>query len=135
MQAADCIFLMGGDVKLQMALIRDLGLISELRASRAVILGVSAGSMNIGRCVAEIRESKTLYEGLGLTDITVKGHYTEDAWFLPALKEISGIRPVAAMEDESAIFIQGGTAWSLGNIHWIVKGEIRDGYSPDVPDM
>ena len=125
MQAADCIFLMGGDVKLQMALIRDLGLISELRASRAVILGVSAGSMNMGRCVAEIWESKTLYEGLGLTDITVKGHYTEDAWFLPALKEISGIRPVAAMEDESAIFIQGGTAWSLGNIHWIVKGEIR----------
>ena len=134
-RAADCIFLIGGDVTLQMALIRDLGLISELRASRAVILGVSAGSMNMGRYVAEIRESKTLYEGLGLTDITVKGHYTEDAWFLPALKEISRIQPVAAMEDESAIFIQGDTIWSLGNIHWITKGEIRDRYSLDVPDM
>ena len=132
---ADCIFLMGGDVTLQMALICDLGLISELRASRAVILGVSAGSMNMGRYVAEIWESKTLYEGLGLTDITVKGHYTEDAWFLPALKEISRIQPVAAMEDESAIFIQGDTSWSFGNIHWIAKGEIRDGYSLDVPDM
>ena len=134
-RAADCIFLMGGDVTLQMALICDLGLISELRASRAVILGVSAGSMNMGRYVAEIWESKTLYEGLGLTDITVKGHYTEDAWFLPALKEISRIQPVAAMEDESAIFIQGDTSWSFGNIHWIAKGEIRDGYSLDVPDM
>ncbi len=134
-RAADCIFLMGGDVSLQMALIRDLGLISELRTSRAVILGVSAGSMNMGRYVAEIWESKTLYEGLGLTDITVKGHYTEDAWFLPALKEISRIQPVAAMEDKSAIFIQGDTTWSLGNIHWIAKGEIRDWYSLDVPDM
>ena len=134
-RAADCIFLMGGDVTLQMALICDLGLISELRASSAVILGVSAGSMNMGRYVAEIWESKTLYEGLGLTDITVKGHYTEDAWFLPALKEISRIQPVAAMEDESAIFIQGDTSWSFGNIHWIARGEIREWYSLDVPDM
>ena len=133
-RAADCIFLMGGDVTLQMALIRDLGLISELRASRAVILGVSAGSMNMGQYVAEVWESKTLCKGLGLTDITVKGHYTEDAWFLPALKELSGIRPVAAMEDESAIFIRGGAVWSFGNIHWIAKGEIRNWSSADVPD-
>ena len=134
-RAADCIFLMGGDVTRQMTLIRDLGLVPELLSSRAVILGVSAGSMNMGRYVAEIWESKTLYEGLGLTDITVKGHYTEDAWFLPALKKISGVQPVAAMEDESAIFIQGDTSGSFGNIHWIAKGEIRDGYSLDVPDM
>ena len=32
---ADCIFLMGGDVTKQMSLIRDLGLVAELRASRA----------------------------------------------------------------------------------------------------
>ena len=39
------------------------------------------------------------------------------------------IHPIVAMEDESAIFIQGGAAWKLGNIHWIDKGEIRDGVS------
>ena len=128
-RAADCIFLMGGDVTLQMALVRDLCLVSELRASHAVILGVSAGSMNMGRTVAEIWESKTLQKGLGLTDITTKGHYTEDAWFIPALKELSMTHPVAAMEDESAIFIQEGAVWSLGNIHWIDNGEIRDWYS------
>ncbi len=132
---ADCVFLMGGDPVLQMALIRDLGLVSVLRAIHAVILGVSAGSMNMGRYVADVWESKTLYEGIGLTGITTKGHYTEDAWFLPALKEISGIQPVAAMEDESAIFIQGSAAWRIGNIHWIDKGEIRDGFSPDVPEL
>ena len=134
-RAADCIFLMGGDVTLQIALIRDLGLSSELQASNAVILGVSAGAMNMGRYVAEIWESKAMYEGLGLTDITVKGHYTEDAWFIPALKEISGIRPVAVMEDESAIFIKAGSVWKLGNIHWIDNGEIRDWFSLDIPDM
>ena len=134
-RAADCIFLMGGDVTQQMALIRDLGLVSELLSSRAVILGVSAGSMNMGRYVAEIWESKTLQEGLGLTDITVKGHYTEDAWFLPVLKELSMTRPVAAMEDESAIFINADAVWKIGNIHWIDKGEIRDWHPLDVPNM
>ena len=123
-RAADCIFLMGGDVTLQMALICDLGLVSELQASRAVILGVSAGSMNMGRSVAEIWESKTLQNGLGLTDITVKGHYTQDAWFIPALKELSVAHPVAAMEDESAIFIKANAVWKIGNIHWINKGRI-----------
>ena len=63
-RAADCIFLMGGDVTLQMALIRDLGLSSEFQDSNAVILGVSAGAMNMGRYVAEIWESKAMYEGL-----------------------------------------------------------------------
>ena len=125
-RTADCIFLMGGDVTLQMALIRDLGLVSELQASKAVILGVSAGSMNMGRYVAEIWESKALQNGLGLTDITTKAHYTEDAWFLPALKEISGMQPVAAMEDESAIFIKTGAVRKIGKIHWIDNGKIRD---------
>ena len=134
-RAADCIFLMGGDVTLQMALIRDLGLVSALQTSRTVILGVSAGSMNMGRTVAEIWESKTLQKGLGLTDITVKGHYTEDAWFLPALKELSMRHPVAAMEDESAIFIKADAAWKIGNIHWIVKGEIRNADSSDALDI
>ncbi len=121
---ADCIFLMGGDAVLQMAMIRDLGLVPELRASRAVILGVSAGSMNMGRYAADVWETKELYEGIGLTDIVMKGHYTEDAWFIPVLKEMSMTRPIVAMEDESAIFIRGAAAWKIGNIHLIDRGRI-----------
>ena len=119
---ADCIFLMGGDITLQMALICDLELVPELRASRAVILGVSAGSMNMGQQVADIWETKALCQGIGLTDSVMKGHYAEDAWFIPTLKELSRIHPIVAMEDESAIFVQGNTAWKLGKIHWIDKG-------------
>ena len=119
---ADCIFLMGGDVTKQMSLIRDLGLVAELQASRAVILGVSAGAMNMGRYAADVWETKALSEGIGLTDIVMKGHYAEDAWFIPILKELSRTHPIVAMEDESAIFVQGNTAWKLGKIHWIDKG-------------
>ncbi len=121
---ADCVFLMGGDAILQMALIRDLGLVPELLSSTAVILGVSAGSMNMGRQVADVWETKELYEGIGLTGITMKGHYAEDAWFIPVLKELSMTCPIVAMEDESAIFIRSSAVWSLGNIRWIDKGRI-----------
>ena len=123
-RAADCVFLMGGDAALQMELIRDLGLVLELHACRAVILGVSAGSMNMGRYVADVWETKELYEGIGLTDIIMKGHYNEDAWFIQELKEMSMTRPIVAMEDESAIFIRGGTVLSFGKIHQIDKGRI-----------
>ena len=132
---ADCVFLMGGNAALQMALIRDLGLVPELLSSRAVILGVSAGAMNMGRQVADVWETKELYEGIGLTGITMKGHYAGDAWFLPVLKEMSMTRPIAAMEDESAIFIKANAVWKLGNIHWIDKGEIREGNSTNELEM
>ena len=121
---ADCIFLMGGDAALQMALMRDLGLVQELHSSRAVILGVSAGSMNTGRYVCDVWETKTLCEGIGLTGFAVKGHYAEDAWFVPVLKELSLKHPLIAMEDESAIFLKSGLIRKLGRMHWIDKGHI-----------
>ncbi len=122
LRASDCVFLMGGDAPSQMALIRDLGAAEELLSSHAVILGVSAGAMNMGRPVADVWETKALYEGIGLTDMIVKGHYAGDAWFVPTLKELSMTHPIVAMEDESAVFIQGSAVWSLGKIHWIDGG-------------
>ena len=127
-RAAGCIFLMGGDPVLQMALIRDLGLVSPLRDSRAVILGVSAGAMNMGRQVAEIWDSKAFYEGLGLADITIKSHYTEGDWFVPLLKELSRAHPIVAMEDESAIFINEDGKRELGRMWLLDGGEIRGAY-------
>lgn len=88
--------------------------------------------MNMGRYAADVWETKKLYEGIGLTDIVMKGHYAEDAWFIPVLKELSMTCPVVAMEDESAIFIKGDAFWKIGNIHWIDYGEIRDGVLLDV---
>lgn len=123
---ADCIFLMGGDPTEQIRLIRDLGLVSPLRESRAVILGVSAGSMNMGKYVAEIWESKGFYEGLGLADITIKAHYTEGDWFVPLLKELSREHPIVAMEDGSAIFVREDGQWALGRMYLFDGGEIQE---------
>ena len=121
---ADCIWLMGGEVTWQMKLIRDLNLIPELLASTAVILGVSAGSMNLGKYVVELWESKSFYEGIGLSDFTIKAHYEPDAYFIPELKKMSMLHPIIAMEDESAIFIKRDKILKLGKMYKVDKGEI-----------
>ncbi|MBR5668808.1 MAG: Type 1 glutamine amidotransferase-like domain-containing protein [Spirochaetales bacterium] len=123
---ADCIWLMGGEVTWQMKLIRDLNLIPELLESNAVILGVSAGSMNLGKYVAELWESKSFYEGIALTDFIIKAHYEPDAYFIPALKEMSMLHPIIAMEDESAIFIKHDEILKIGKMHRVDKGKIYD---------
>lgn len=75
---ASCIFLMGGNATQQFQLMRDKGIAEEIRRSRAVILGVSAGSSNMAKRALDIWESPEPYEGLGLTDITIKAHVTLD---------------------------------------------------------
>ena len=47
-----------------------------------------------------------------------------NAWFIPALKDLSMTRPVVAMEDESALFLRADAVWKLGNISRMDKDEI-----------
>lgn len=123
-RGADCIWLMGGESTWQLQLIRDLGLDTELCESKAVILGVSAGSMNLGRTVAYVWDDPHFYEAIGLTNITIKAHYKEGDWFIPRLLEMSKTHPIVAMEDMSAILVKGEEVWSIGKMHLFDKGEI-----------
>ena len=121
---ADCIWLMGGESKWQIDLIRDLGLETELRQSPAMVLGVSAGSMNLGRLVAYVWDEPEFYEAIGFTDITIKSHYEEGEWFVPTILEMSKTHPIVAMEDMSAIYVKGDDIWKVGRIYLVDKGEI-----------
>ena len=124
---ADCFFLMGGGICAeQIRLMRDKGIYDIVRDGPAMVLGVSAGSMNMGKTTVDIWESLVPYEGLGFADITMIGHFShEDTERLRLMKAVSMERPVCAMEDESAIFIKNGKAEIIGNIHRIENGEIR----------
>lgn len=73
-RGASCIFLMGGNATQQFQLMHETGILEELRQSPAVILGVSAGAMNMGDPVVDVYESLTPYEGLGFANITIKAH-------------------------------------------------------------
>lgn len=124
-QEASCIFLMGGHAMWQFQLICEKGIAEEIRKSSAVILGVSAGSINMAKHSVDILESLMPYDGLGLADITVKAHFDwKNKELLQTLQQVSMKVPVCAMEDESAIFIKDGYAVHTGQIHWISEGTI-----------
>ena len=93
---ADCFFLMGGgSCAEQMQLMRDKGICDIVRDGPAMVLGVSAGSMNMGRTTVDIWESLVPYEGLGFADITMIGHFSyEDTERLRLMKAVSMERPV-----------------------------------------
>ena len=129
---ASCIFLMGGNATAQMRLICEKGIRDAIISCSAATLGVSAGSMNMGKTTVDIWESLLPYEGLGFADITMIGHFSHEAEErLDLMKQVSMNYPVCAMADESAIFIRNTRVTCSGEIHWIEKGEIND-FSPDL---
>ncbi|MDR0293548.1 MAG: Type 1 glutamine amidotransferase-like domain-containing protein [Oscillospiraceae bacterium] len=122
---ASCVFLMGGHPGLQLRFLRETGLDVIIRETPAVVLGVSAGAINMARRSLDTKESPVPYEGLGLADITVKPHFElENRQVLSTLLRISMDLPICAMEDDSAIFVAGGRISGMGQIHWIHKGKI-----------
>lgn len=121
---ASCIFLMGGNATLQFELMCEKGVLDEIRQSSAVILGVSAGAMNMGGPTVDIYESPKPYEGLGFANITVKAHYPFDGELLQSLRQVSMEFPLCLMTDESAIFITKDMITSTGQIYQLVSGDI-----------
>ena len=105
-RGASCIFLMGGNATLQFDLMNRKRILDEIRQSNAVILGVSAGSMNMGKHVVDIYESLIPYEGLGFANLTIKAHYPLEEELLQKVKQVSMEFPVCLMTDESAIFMK-----------------------------
>jgi len=123
-QAASCVWLMGGQTPLQMQFLRETGLARAIQDTQAAILGLSAGAINMGKRSLDVEESLEPYEGLGLADITVTPHFQERRDRLPGLLRLSEELPICAMEDDSAIFVKGDRISSMGKIHWIHRGKI-----------
>lgn len=123
---ASCIFLMGGHPGLQIGFIRDNSLDVAICGATAAVLGVSAGAINMAKRSLDTKESPVPYKGLGMADITVKPHFEPgNRHVLAALLQISMGLPICAMEDDSAIFAQGGRISYTGRIHWVDKGKIH----------
>ena len=131
LRQASCIFLMGGHPGMQLSMIADKGLDRAIQESGAVVLGISAGAINMAARALDTKESPIPYKGLGLADITVKPHFDPDhEGVLSALLRISAELPICAMEDNSAIFVEEGGICAMGRIHWVDRGVLSP-FSPE----
>ena len=131
---ASVIFLMGGTTLAQMAFISEYGLTGPLQNFNGVIMGISAGAINMGKtslCTKATETEKTLlYDGIGLVDFTIEPHFDPDNRDLieSALIPISYHIDIYCLCDNSAIIVRPATGICLGGVRILSGGSFRDDY-------
>ena len=129
---ASAVFLCGGMTLLQFEFIRKYNLITILKQFDGVIMGMSAGAINMAinslALADETRGKKSsVYEGIGLADISVEPHFIIDN--APLLEKIllpmSEQIDIYAMCDDSAIAVNNDERQYYGDIYLISKGTIK----------
>ncbi|MCL1794194.1 MAG: Type 1 glutamine amidotransferase-like domain-containing protein [Oscillospiraceae bacterium] len=127
---ASCVFMLGGYVQAQQDFLKEHGLIESLKNHNGVIIGMSAGAINMGSysVIANLKHppASTL-EGIGLVDITVIPHFnrvdipylTKEVFPLTNRSFIYGIC------DDAAIIIQDNLTKYFGTIYKITPNNIQ----------
>ncbi|MCL2445459.1 MAG: peptidase E [Oscillospiraceae bacterium] len=113
----DCVFLMGGNPATQIQYLRESGLAQAIAGTHAAVFGLSAGAINMAKTAFDDTQSPSTYAGLGLADITIHPHFDPQKQDeLAAIRQVSAKRPIYAMKDESAIFVQNEQNTFMGEI-------------------
>ncbi|MEK4853787.1 Type 1 glutamine amidotransferase-like domain-containing protein [Paenibacillus sp. FSL H7-0756] len=132
-QNASVIFLCGGDPVQQHDFLAEYELTKVIRNSNAVILGASAGSLNMSakwvtsHNAAHTVEIDTIQEGLGFDPFAYESHSQRDyASFVQGyLFPLSEEMDVYAAEQESAIRVKDGKHEIMGPVYYISRSKIQ----------
>jgi len=128
---ASVIFLMGGTTFLQFEFLQKNDLIPALKQFDGVIMGLSAGSINMAVnsfYSADKDCSRThIYKGIGLSDVSIEPHFMiENKDLLDNdILPFSEIIDIYAMCDDSAILVRNDNRQFFGNIYLASKGKIE----------
>lgn len=132
-QNASVLFMCGGDPVQQSNFLAEYELAAVIKDSAAVILGASAGSLNMSAKWVTSQEAgqhveiDSLYDGLGFDPFAYESHSKRDyasfvqGYLFPLSEEID----VYAAEQESAIRVKGGKIQTLGPIYLISRSKIE----------
>jgi cyanophycinase len=132
-QKASVIFLCGGDPVQQHEFLAEYELSNVIKNSKAVILGASAGSLNMAAKWLSSNddtpkgETTTIYEGLGFDHFAYESHAGRsydtfvEGYLFPLSKEMD----VYAAEQESAIRVKDGKIDILGPVYVISESKIQ----------
>jgi len=152
---SDWIIFGGGHVPTQNAFLREIGMAKMLKGYRGLLLGISAGSMNMAKTVYAQPEEKgeatnpkykRFLKGLGITEVQILPHYYmckdmevdglqvyEDI----ALPDSKGGRRFYAFPDGTFLLGKDGKETIFGEFYLVENGVMRkvleDGQSIDLP--
>ena len=124
-QDADVVWLSGGDTPVQYGYFKKYGLVDALRAQEGVVIGMSAGAINMaetalctntcGHAVAQT------YPALGLVPFSVEPHFDKAA-VAEELLEISRECVFFGLCDEAVIIYMGEKADFIGDVFRLADG-------------
>ncbi len=138
---ADLIFLAGGKLKCQLKFFKKIGLKELLLESNAVVLGVSAGAMNLGEIGynypenrREVIFNKKYLSGLGFYDFVIIPHFVEESGNLYCPKNVNLLKKYYlpdsqnqtfyALPNGSYILVDDKECRLYGEVYKIEKGEV-----------
>ncbi len=133
-QNASVIFLLGGNPAEQNGILIEYELSDLIKKSRAVVMGTSAGAINMSakwlhsKYTGYIGEISSIYDGIGLDDFSVLSHVDLEnniaqiqGELSPLLEEIN----VYASNKDCAIRVKGDKINILGNVYLISHSKIQ----------
>ncbi len=125
---ADVVWLSGGDTEAEYASLQKYGLIPVLKDHKGVVIGMSAGSINLAKTAIRSRfcghARQAVYPGIGRVDLTVEPHFTlaKD----PAeLLELSYRQEIIGLCDGAIITCEDGKETFYGEAYRIKNGRIE----------
>ncbi|MFS0751652.1 Type 1 glutamine amidotransferase-like domain-containing protein [Oceanobacillus sp. 1P07AA] len=131
-QNASVIFLLGGNILKQNGLLMEYELSDLIKKSRAVVMGASAGAINMSAkwlCSKNFGdEIRAVYDGIGLDDFSVLSHFdleNNTALVLSELSPLSEEMNIYASNKDCAIRTKGDKIDIFGNVYLISHSKIH----------
>ena len=125
---ASVIFLLGGDTIKLNTFLDEYELAKPIKQSRAVILGASAGAINMSAkwiCSKNFGydvERSTIYDGIGLDDFAVLSHFNLENDLSMVHNELSSLSEevtIYASNKDCAVRVKGGNIDIVGDVYLI----------------
>lgn len=125
---ADVVWLSGGDTPTQFGYFQKYGLDKVLSAHDGVIIGMSAGSINMAKtaiCTLSCGHYKQeIYKGLGCVDISVEPHFFREK-VSDELLALSEKYTIYGLCDDGLIVCSGETVEFYGEVYRISCGNVE----------
>lgn len=133
-QNASVIFLLGGNTVEQNGILIEYELSDLIKKSRAVVMGTSAGAINMSakwlcsKYTGYKGEISSIYDGIGLDDFSVLSHFDLEnniAQIQGELSPLSEEMNIYASNKDCAVRVKGDKIDILGNVYLISHSKIQ----------
>lgn len=126
---ADVVWLSGGDTLAQFGYLTEYGLVDVLRRFDGVLIGMSAGSINMAKTAILTSDPPHTYElhiydGIGCVDFSVEPHFDPSS-VPPELFALADTHRIYGLCDDGAIFVSDGKPEFVGDVYTIENGVLR----------